>query len=118
MQLILNSSHIDGLPALKEFTLNKFNGVSKFLKRWENLGEIILRVEIARTTNHHQKGEVFYAEANLELPSHVLRAEVKNKDIRVAINEARKKLELLIRKEKTKNEVDTKSLRLMRGKVA
>jgi ribosomal subunit interface protein len=45
-----------------------------------------LDLEVARTTQHHRHGDVFYAEANLKLGKVFLRAEANSSDIFDAIN--------------------------------
>lgn len=76
--------------------------VDKFLKDLEKKGEIFFQVEIARTTFHHQKGAIFYAEANLFLPQKQIRAEGKGENIYMAIDEIYEDLERQIQKYKEK----------------
>lgn len=90
-------------PALHQLIEEKFEGLAKFLKRWEENSEVLLRIEIAKSTKHHQKGNVFYAEANLDLPGKVLRVEETNFSLEAAVNKLKERLknELLRLKEKT-----------------
>lgn len=76
--------------------------VSKFLKHFEQQNEIFIQVEVARTSLHHQKGPVFYAEANLFLPNKQLRAEGKGENIYAAIDEIYEDLERQIQKYREK----------------
>lgn len=48
--------------------------LSKFTERMEPMVE--LAVEVAKTSKHHKKGPVWRAEATLQVPGKVLRAEV------------------------------------------
>ena len=57
-----------------------------------------MSVEIARTTRHHHKGDVFRAEANVALPGKMIRAEQATKDMRTAIDRVRNTLRLEIAK--------------------
>ena len=66
--------------------------LEKFLGRWEKNSEVLLRVEISKITNHHRKGIVFYAEANLDLPQNTLRIEETNDELRIAIERLRDRL--------------------------
>lgn len=68
------------------------------MKSWEVNTEVIARVEIARTTKHHKRGDVFRAEINLDLPNNLLRAVEEDWDIRVAINKTKNKLRREIKK--------------------
>jgi putative sigma-54 modulation protein len=49
-------------------------------------------VELGITTFHHQKGDIYRAEVNLEVPGKVLRAEAETDDIVKSINLVRDKL--------------------------
>ncbi|MBI2604246.1 MAG: hypothetical protein HYW56_01765, partial [Candidatus Harrisonbacteria bacterium] len=61
----------------------------------------LARVEIARTTKHHEKGAVYRAEVNLDLSSkNLARAEHEDWDIRVAVTEVKDKLRNILSKQK------------------
>lgn len=61
--------------------------LSKFVKRYEKLCELCMFVEIARTTRHHKKGDVFYVEAILELPKILIRANATGNDVKGSTNQ-------------------------------
>lgn len=86
MKIDINASKIDMTPSLKKYVNMKMGSLSRFVKRFEKEGELTVFFEVARSTKHHKHGDVFYAEANLELPGKLLRAESYNSDIRVAID--------------------------------
>ncbi len=90
-------------PALKEYIAKKFQQISRFVKREEREGESTLFVEVAKTTKHHKKGPVFYAEATLRLAKNVLRAESVGSDMQSALDQLKGvfKREVLRHKEKT-----------------
>ena len=90
-------------PALKEYVVKKFRQLSRFVKRDEQEGESTLFVEVAKTTKHHKKGPIFYAEATLRLAKNVLRAESISSDARSAVDQLKGifKREVLRYKEKT-----------------
>ncbi len=83
---------MDLTPSIKEYIEIKIGSLNHFLKRFENQGEIKIEVEIARITNHHRHGEIFYAEANLHMPKKILRAEYSDIDIHAAIDKVKDKL--------------------------
>lgn len=90
-------------PFLKEYIAKKFQQFSRFVKREEQKGEGVLFVEVAKTTKHHKKGPIFYAEATLRLAKNVLRAESVSSDVRSALDQLKGvfKREILRHKEKT-----------------
>lgn len=61
-------------------------------------------LEVEKTTRHHQKGELFRAEANVEVPGRLIRSEATHEDLYAAIEELKDKLERELRKTKGKKE--------------
>ncbi|HEY5220791.1 MAG TPA: ribosome-associated translation inhibitor RaiA [Candidatus Paceibacterota bacterium] len=103
---------LDVTPALETYIEEKLAPLAKFVEPYEKEGELVLRLEVARTTQHHQKGdEVFMAVADLELPGKVLRGEASSSDIRKAIDEVRNMLHMEIQKYKTKHSHSTETER-------
>lgn len=104
MRITIKATDLDVTPALKEFIDEKIGLLEKFVKRWDAEGSVEVWVEVGRTTRHHQKGNVFRAEADLRLPKKILRAEDEDFDIRVAVDRVRDKLEREIEKYKEMSE--------------
>ena len=75
MDIIIKAKNLDLTPSIKEYIEIKIGSLDHFLTRFENQGEIKVEIEIARTTNHHLHGEVFYAEANLHVQKKILSAD-------------------------------------------
>lgn len=87
MIIELKETNLRLLPVTKEYIEKKLHPLERFVRRYEEKGEIHMFVEIARTTKHHQKGNIFYAEATMELEKHIIRAEATNVDVRAALDE-------------------------------
>ena len=87
MQIDLKKTELELMPEVRQYIEQKLEPLAKFITRYEEKGETHLFVEIARTTKHHQKGPIFYAEATMELPKAVLRAETNGYDVRAAIDQ-------------------------------
>ncbi len=100
VNIIIKATKLDLTPAIREYVEIKINALDHLLQRFETQGEIKIEVEIARTTQHHRHGNVFYAKANLYLPKKILRAEHYDSDVRIAIDEIKNKLHLEITKYK------------------
>ena len=95
---------LDVTPSLETYIEEKLMPLTKFVEPYEKDGEVELRLEVSRTTQHHKKGdEVFMASADLPLPGKILRSEASADDIRKAIDEVRNMLHMEIQKYKTKN---------------
>jgi ribosomal subunit interface protein len=103
MKITLKKS-LDTTPALETYIETKLQPLEKFLKHFEENGECELHLEVARTTNHHNKGEeVYAATGNLQLGGTILRSEASASDIHRAIDEVRNILHMEIEKYKEKN---------------
>ncbi|HEY4476138.1 MAG: hypothetical protein UY78_C0015G0007 [Parcubacteria group bacterium GW2011_GWA1_53_13] len=104
MRIEIKGTELVVTPALKEYIEKKFQPISRFVKRNEEQeGEKVLFVEVAKTTKHHRKGPIFYAEATLRLAKNILRAESVSSDLKSAIDQLKGvfKREVLRYKEKT-----------------
>lgn len=98
---IITKKTLDVTPSLETYIESKLAPLGKFLKRFEEDGELELHLEVARTTAHHKKGdEVFMATINLALPKKKLHAEASAADIRVAIDNARGMIQVEMEKYK------------------
>lgn len=51
------------------------------------------RVEVCKITNHHKKGDLYHCQVSVSIPGKKVVAESQNKDLYVAINNARKDAE-------------------------
>ncbi len=94
MNLNIKSTNLELTPILKDYIEDKIGSLEKFLKKLEfkKGAEIKAFVEVARSTRHHHKGLVYYAEVDLEFPGGMLRAKDNNSDVRAAIDAVKDKL--------------------------
>ena len=78
--------------------------IKKIEKLLPDVPDLIIEVEIGKTTKHHQKGDLFRAEVQVELPpgGKMLRAVSKKEDFSSALTDAKKELEVQIKKHKEK----------------
>lgn len=120
MKINIKATKIDLTPALVEYIETKVGSLSGPLKKWEPEGMVEAWVEVARTTKHHKKGDVFAAECSIRLPGRMLRARHEDWNVRRAIDEVRKELRMEINKFKEKSSPRTRqtkgSSRMLRGK--
>lgn len=100
MKITIKATGLELTPPIKEFIEEKVGSVQKFLQRYDENDAVLANVEIARSTKHHNKGDVYEAEINVNLPGQIVRAQTKSEDIRVAINEAKEILKREIDKYK------------------
>ena len=104
MNLNIKATNLELTSAIRQYIETKVSGLSRFLEKWEKLGKVNAKFELARTTNHHSKGEVFYAELNLNLGKKMLRAEHSADDAYKAIDKVKDVMKEEIIKFKEKSE--------------
>ncbi len=92
MKISIKGTNLDLTPAIKEYVEMRVGPLEKFLGKSEHSADIIARVEIGRTTHHHQKGDIYRAEINIDIKKNIARAESVSEDIRAAIDEVADKV--------------------------
>ncbi len=104
MKIDLKYTQFEPADDIEEYARKRIGSLARFLKSFERHHEITMFVEIARSTRHHRKGNVFYAEATFEtVPGgKQFRAESNGPDIRMALDELKEKLKKEIRRYKDK----------------
>jgi ribosomal subunit interface protein len=103
MRLTTKYTNLDHSPILDQYINEKFSKLERLVEKFDLEGAVEARVEVARTTKHHQKGPVYRAEINLKLPHKLLRADQEDWDIRVAIDQTKDKIEREVIKYKETN---------------
>lgn len=104
MNTIIKATQIDLSDALKEYVEGKMNLLDKYLGRFSEKEEITMKVELARTTNHHNKGEVYYVELNLSIGKKIIRIEQSGEDVREAVDIAKDRMKVEVERYKEQNQ--------------
>lgn len=99
MQLNIKATNLELTENLRDYVQLKMDGLDKYLGK---LKVISARVEVGKTTNHHLKGEIYRAEANISIGGDLLRVEKTEKDLYKAIDKVKDHLDLVIKKYKGK----------------
>ncbi len=103
MKIILRQKGLEVTPSLRKYIDEKLVAPTKKLFDGAALDDRpALDIEISRTTKHHRKGLVYYAEANVTVGKTVLHVEVTAEDIRAACDMLKDELEATIKKFKGK----------------
>ena len=87
---------------IEEYLEKRLRPLARLLKRFEEKGEVTIFVELARTTQHHRHGDIFYAEGTFTIGEKIFRAEYTDSDIRRAIDVLGERLREDVRKYKEK----------------
>lgn len=94
----IKGTNMELTEAIKSAVAAELATLDSRLERWGTA--VFADVEVGRTTKHHQKGDVFRAEVNLQIPGKLLRAEEEDEDLYVALKNAVGTLERELKKEK------------------
>jgi len=82
----IKATHIDLTPAIREYVEKKLETLAKMT---EGYSPCDVSVEVGKTSNHHQKGEIWRAEFNLLLPGGGIRVERITEDLYASIDAAK-----------------------------
>jgi ribosomal subunit interface protein len=104
MKIIIKTTKIKLTPAIKAYVREKINSLERFAedlfdKEYFNhlFGKGKPRVEawieIGKTTKHHKKGPIFFAECQMRFPGKSIRSETKRENLKLAITEVKDKLQ-------------------------
>lgn len=86
MNISISLIHIDHSDALESYVREKLGVLEKFMNE-QQIENSLLRIEIGKSSEHHHKGNVFYAEGNLSVNSVHLRATAEKDDLYAAIDQ-------------------------------
>jgi len=114
MEIRIKTTNFSLLPDIEVYLKDKLNALDKFLPRDES---IFADVELAKTTNHHRKGNVFKAEVNISVPGRLIRSQAEEWDLRVAIDKVKNELQLELKKYKEKNSTLSKKGALLAKRI-
>jgi len=96
MKVLIKATNLKLTPEIKKAIEEKISPLDRFIPRIK----VPLKafVEVGLVNRHHQKGDIYYAEANINLPGKILRSEAKQENVYQAINKVKDELQLLLKK--------------------
>lgn len=113
MRIQIKTTNFDLTDAIRANVEERLAGVADRLQRIEERdadedrgGEdsVLARVEVGRTTNHHNKGDIYKAQVHLEIPGEPnLHAEAVEADLMVALDVVKEQIEREIRRSQEKH---------------
>ncbi|MDP3800294.1 MAG: HPF/RaiA family ribosome-associated protein [bacterium] len=101
MKIIVKSTNFSLTPSINEYINSTLMPLEKM---FQGFGETEVRVEVGRSTFHHNKGEIFFAEANVGVGKNLLRARSEAFSVQAALDEVRDELRSGVLKFKGKKE--------------
>lgn len=101
MTINIRGAQIELTDAIRNYVEEKFSSLEKYESHIQ-----MIDVEVGKTTNHHQKGDVFSCSAHVILPSDSMKIERDAEDLYKAIDKVKDHLRetLAQRKEKMLDE--------------
>lgn len=119
MKIVIKATNLKLNNELKNYIEEKIGSLEKFAEVFQSENyyngfftkgkpRVEIWVEIGKTTRHHQKGDIFRAEAQLRLPGKSLRAESERKNLKLAITEIKDELQRELKRYKNKLTAQTK----------
>lgn len=81
----IKATNMELTSAINDHINDRLTTINKFL----NDDKAIVQVEVGRTTNHHNKGDIFKAEFNIKSGENNFYAESLKHDLYLAINDAK-----------------------------
>lgn len=100
MNIKIKATRLELTEAIREYCQTKMDMLEKYLGDIQVLN---CDVEVERIRGNQRKGDIFRAEANLEVPREILRVEKTEKDLYKAIDKVKDHLAEVIKKYKEKS---------------
>lgn len=100
MQVIIKTRNVELTDSLEGLINKRMAGLKRLVKNFQESSELL--VEVEKETKHHRKGDIFGAEAMINLPGTKLVTRAHGENLSKVITEVKNELEREIRKYKTK----------------
>jgi putative sigma-54 modulation protein len=102
MKINITTKNFELTPSIREYIETKMNYLDHFIEDWISAGSVELDFDAGRDTNHHNKGQVYYAEANLKVPGTMIRVKKSAENLRAAVDVVKDVLAEEVKKYKEK----------------
>lgn len=99
MNLNIKATNFELTPEIKGYVQEKMDMLEKYLG---DIQVVQANFEVALSTRHHNKGEIYCAECNLQVPNKLIRVVKTEKDLYKAIDKVKDHLKVSIGKYKEK----------------
>ena len=93
MKINLQGKNIELTSAIHDYVIKRVTNLEKLLKKIEERGgEVMVRFDVAKTTNHHKAGVVFRADCSITIKGENFYASAEGEDLYSAIDEVKENL--------------------------
>ncbi len=97
MKTSIRATNIDLTQDIKGYVNEKMDSLDKF---FNNI--ISSKVEIGMNSRHHQKGKIFFCEANVRVPNNLIRVKKTSESLLKAIDKTKDHLRVILKRHKEK----------------
>ncbi|MDA1038074.1 MAG: ribosome-associated translation inhibitor RaiA [bacterium] len=97
----LKATNMELTPAIRQYVEEKLEYIDKLLPENESIS---VDVEVEKTTNHHNKGDIMRCEMNLSVPGELLRVEKTEENLYKAIDKVKDHMTEIIKEWRGKQE--------------
>ena len=105
MQINLQGKNMEVTSEIHDYVIEKITTLGKFLKGVEKKGgEVIVRFDVAKTSNHHKQGDIFRADCSIIIDGKEFFSHAEKPDIFEAIDDVKENIFHEINKEKGKKQ--------------
>jgi len=98
MSMQIKATNFQLSADLKSYIIQKLRSLPKYFSNVQQVD-----VEIGQTRQGQRSGKIFFCEVNVSVPRRLLRYRTQENDIYTAINEAKKGIQIKLKKYKEKN---------------
>lgn len=102
MNIKIKATNIELTEAISEYANKRILNIEKFIKGIDS--EILVYIEVGKTTNHHKQGEVFRAEINIDISGSKFYSFSEKEDLYVAIDDVVDEIIRQIKNQKNKKQ--------------
>ena len=100
MNINIKATNIELTDAIRNYVFKKLEGIDKLID--SKGGELVVHVEVGKTSNHHKSGDIFKAEVRIGI-ANIFAVSEKN-DLYTAIDDVRDEVMAEAKKAKGKKE--------------
>jgi len=105
MKINLQAKNMELTPAIHDYVIKKVTNLEKLLSNIEvGGGEVLVKFEVGKSTNHHKSGDVFHADCLINIKGEEFYSSADKEDIFQAIDEIREELYKEIRRNKERKQ--------------
>jgi putative sigma-54 modulation protein len=87
MQINLQAKNMDMTEAINDYIVKRVTNLEKLISRIEDAGgKTMVNFEVSKSTNHHNKGEIFHADCLIKIDGKEFYASSDTEDLYAAID--------------------------------